>query len=327
MGAAESRPAPERSGTQTQYRLTAGEPKQGYHVIRVAQESPAQVAGVCVLGEANASEPFFDFCIGINGQPLVNMSSDPRHVQDTTASEARAAWSMVEQHEGQAIVLNVWNSKRQEYRGACEIFTADVTILPSRSWSTTTTTSHEEQPSLLGLTVRLCSPANTINHVWHILDVLEGSPADSAGLVPYGDYVIGWTGGPLQHENDFFQLIEHYTNRHIALYVYNSDYDHTREVVIVPNRHWGGEGLLGCGIGYGLLRTCSTTNTDRIPKPAQQQYEDNTDATTWDPAASPAPTAQAPRLAQPPTESHLAPAPTAQSHVGVTLNMHAEEEE
>lgn len=31
-----------------------------------------------------------------------------------------------------------------------------------------------------------------------------------------------------------------------------------REVVLVPNRQWGGEGLLGCGIGYGLLH--------RIPK-------------------------------------------------------------
>lgn len=32
-----------------------------------------------------------------------------------------------------------------------------------------------------------------------------------------------------------------------------------REVVLVPNRKWGGEGLLGSGIGYGLLH--------RIPKP------------------------------------------------------------
>lgn len=26
-----------------------------------------------------------------------------------------------------------------------------------------------------------------------------------------------------------------------------------REVVLVPNRKWGGEGLLGCGVGFGLL--------------------------------------------------------------------------
>jgi len=96
----------------------------------------------------------------------------------------------------------------------------------------------------------------TISHTWHVLDVVEGSPADSAGLVPFGDYIIGWTGGPLQSEGDFFQLVEQSANTNLSLYVYNSDYDHTREVVIVPNRDWGGEGLLGCGIGYGLLRTC-----------------------------------------------------------------------
>lgn len=75
--------------------------------------------------------------------------------------------------------------------------------------------------------------------------------------MPYGDFVIGWTGGPLQSENDFFQLVEQYAGRNLALYVYNSDYDHTREVILVPNRAWGGDGLLGCGVGYGLLRTCS----------------------------------------------------------------------
>ena len=115
----------------------------------------------------------------------------------------------------------------------------------------------KERPSLLGLTLRLCCPSQTVNHVWHILDVFEGSPADSGGLVPYGDYVIGWTGGPLQSESDFIQLVHQQSNRNLSLYVYYSEYDHTREVIILPNRDWGGEGLLGCGIGYGLLRTFS----------------------------------------------------------------------
>lgn len=131
--------------------------------------------------------------------------------------------------------------------------TLDVRIVPSRKWSEKGT-SGNAQPSLLGLTLRLCNPTVSITHVWHILDVLEGSPADSAGLVPFGDYIIGWTGGPLESESDFFQLIEHHAGRNLAVYVYNRDYDHTREVIIMPNRDWGGEGLLGCGVGYGLLR-------------------------------------------------------------------------
>ena len=39
-----------------------------------------------------------------------------------------------------------------------------------------------------------------------------------------------------------------------------------REVVLVPNRMWGGEGLLGCGVGFGLLH--------RIPKPSSEQQYD-----------------------------------------------------
>jgi hypothetical protein len=29
-----------------------------------------------------------------------------------------------------------------------------------------------------------------------------------AGLVPYGDWVIGWAGGVLNHENDFYDVVE-----------------------------------------------------------------------------------------------------------------------
>ncbi|KAK7056982.1 hypothetical protein VNI00_002700 [Paramarasmius palmivorus] len=38
-----------------------------------------------------------------------------------------------------------------------------------------------------------------------------------------------------------------------------------REVVLVPNRHWGGEGLLGCVFGYGLLHRIPPQNGDRVP--------------------------------------------------------------
>lgn len=140
--------------------------------------------------------------------------------------------------------------------------TADVTLIPSRSWSTSSASSSSDpaaQPSLLGLTLRPCAPHLALSSVWHILDILESSPAESAGLVPFGDYVIGWAGGVLRNEGDFYELVESHEGRPLRLYVYNADYDHTREVIIVPNREWGGEGLLGCGVGFGLLH--------RIPRP------------------------------------------------------------
>jgi len=85
---------------------------------------------------------------------------------------------------------------------------------------------------------------------------LDGSPASSAGLVPFGDYIIGWAGGSLGQggEGDFYELIESHQDKPLRLFVYNSDLEITRETVLLPNRQWGGEGLLGCGVGYGLLR-------------------------------------------------------------------------
>ena len=47
-----------------------------------------------------------------------------------------------------------------------------------------------------------------MDNVWHVLDVIEGSPAESAGLVPMGDWVLGWSGGVLSQENDFYELVE-----------------------------------------------------------------------------------------------------------------------
>jgi hypothetical protein len=64
------------------------------------------------------------------------------------------------------------------------------------------------QPSLLGLNMRICEPEFALENVWHVLDVLEGSPAESAGLVPYGDWIIGWSGGVLGAEGDFYDVVE-----------------------------------------------------------------------------------------------------------------------
>jgi hypothetical protein len=104
-----------------------------------------------------------------------------------------------------------------------------VPIIPSRVWSQRNNEPQKSpsnaQPSLLGLSMRLCRPETASDNVWHVLDVLEGSPAESAGLVPMGDWIlgrvslfirfaelsnlrIGWSGGVLSAENDFYDLVE-----------------------------------------------------------------------------------------------------------------------
>lgn len=88
--------------------------------------------------------------------------------------------------------------------------TTVVSITPSRAWSQnpSQTADPQFQPSLLGLSMRICEPEFALDNVWHVLDVVEGSPAESAGLVPYGDYITGWSGGVLGAENDFYDLVE-----------------------------------------------------------------------------------------------------------------------
>ena len=90
-----------------------------------------------------------------------------------------------------------------------------VKITPSRMWSQQSLAANASkdavpgmQPSLLGLSMRICEPEFALENVWHVLDVLEGSPAESAGLVPYGDWIIGWSGGVLGAESDFYDVVE-----------------------------------------------------------------------------------------------------------------------
>ena len=102
---------------------------------------------------------------------------------------------------------------------------------------------------------------------------------------PYTDYIIG-ADSVLHESEDLFTLIEAHEARPLKLYVYNTETDHCREVsfqnmstnnqlgliipilqsnqfyifktslvqvTITPNGAWGGEGSMGCGIGYGYL--------------------------------------------------------------------------
>jgi len=65
---------------------------------------------------------------------------------------------------------------------------ADVVVTPSRTWVEEAMRANgedpaeegeeEKKPSLLGLSLRVCNPARALESVYHVLDVLEGSPAE-----------------------------------------------------------------------------------------------------------------------------------------------------
>ncbi|XP_077544201.1 Golgi reassembly-stacking protein 2 isoform X2 [Haemaphysalis longicornis] len=196
---------------------------EGYHVLRVQENSPGHKAGL---------EAFFDFIVAI-GNTRLNQDNDV--LKDVLKANIE-----------KPIVMTVYSSKTQMVR--------DVEIVPSSMWG-----GH----GLLGVSIRFCSFEGANENVWHVLDVSPHSPAEAAGLRPFGDYIIG-SDSVLHESEDLFTLIDAHEGRPLKLYVYNTDTDGCREVTITPNKSWGGDGCLGCGIGYGYLHRIPTKPASKV---------------------------------------------------------------
>lgn len=109
--------------------------------------------------------------------------------------------------------------------------------------------------------------------VWHILDVAPNSPADTAGLLPYGDYIIGSPEGLVRGESGLGELVEDYLTRPLRLFVYNHEYNVTRLVTIQPSRSWGGSGALGCVLGFGALHRIPASLEEPPQGPGETLFE------------------------------------------------------
>lgn len=190
---------------------------EGYHVLRVQENSPGHRAGL---------EPFFDFIVSINDTRL---NKDNDTLKDLLKASVEKPLRML-----------VYSSKTLELR--------ESTVTPSNMWG---------GQGLLGVSIRFCSFEGANENVWHVLEVEPNSPAALAGLRPHTDYIIG-ADTVMNESEDLFSLIETHEGKGLKLYVYNTDTDNCREVVITPNGAWGGEGSLGCGIGYGYLHRIPT---------------------------------------------------------------------
>lgn len=103
----------------------------------------------------------------------------------------------------------------------------------------------------LGVALRWCPTHPTIENVYHVLDVAANSPAARAGLRSQQDYIVGTPEGIVRGETGMSELIEDHLGRPLKLYVFNAHYNTTRQVIIVANKQWGGQGSMGCGIGFG----------------------------------------------------------------------------
>jgi hypothetical protein len=83
--------------------------------------------------------------------------------------------------------------------------------------------------------------------------VHDNSPAHNAGLISEEDYVIASPDLLLRSEDEFYQLITQNTRRQVKLIVFNGKKEELREITIVPDFEWGGEGCLGCDVGSGMV--------------------------------------------------------------------------
>lgn len=74
----------------------------------------------------------------------------------------------------------------------------------------------------------------------------------------------------LNHADDLISLVQVHANegKPLKLYVYNVDADVVREVTLTPNSAWGGEGSLGCDIGYGYLHRIPVSE-ERVERKTQ----------------------------------------------------------
>ncbi|CAB3361368.1 Hypothetical predicted protein [Cloeon dipterum] len=177
----------------------------------------------------------------------------------------------------------VYSSKTQSVRS--------LQVRPNANWG---------GQGLLGVSIRFCSFQGASENVWHVLDVQPNSPAEKAGLRSESDYIIG-ADSVLHESEDLYSLLEAHEGRALSLYVYNSEDDACRQLTLIPNRIWGGEGSLGCGIAFGYLH--------RIPirrqQPQQHQLAPKTPSPEHTPDLPSAPSAPS----EDPAVENLAPPP------------------
>ncbi|KAJ8268016.1 hypothetical protein COCON_G00131880 [Conger conger] len=190
-------------------------------------------------------EPFFDFIISI-GNARLNRENDMLKDQ---------------------LQANIENPVKMEVYSTKAMSVRELEVVPSNMWG---------GQGLLGASVRFCSFQGANENVWHVLDVDPNSPAAIAGLRAHTDFIVG-ADQVLQDSEDFFSLIEAHEGKPLKLLVYNTETDQCRDVLVTPNGAWGGEGSLGCGIGYGYLHRIPNrpvtpkTSTASTPSPLPEE--------------------------------------------------------
>jgi hypothetical protein len=193
---------------------------RGYRVLALHEGSPTSQGGIV---------PFLDVIVAADGCVL--------------SSDFAAFSRTIKEFEARPLTLTLFNTKMGCLR--------DTTFVPHTGWG---------GEGLLGMTIKLDAFDHWEEGVAHVLQVEPGSPGQQAALEPFSDYVVGALVGNGQASqfadaDEMAELVREAAElrRGLTLFVYNSATDVVRRAVVHPREGWGGEGLLGCGIGFGYL--------------------------------------------------------------------------
>ena len=191
----------------------------GYRVLGVQASSPASTVGLV---------SFFDFIIEANGEPLWN-------------KEVSYFVNLIKEFEDRELPLLVYNCKDHSVR--------EVHIIPTNKWP---------GEGRLGVAIRFDSYHDAEERLCRVLEVERDSPAELAGLDQYNDYLLGTAEIGFSDTDVLFEELRLNVDRTTEFYVYNSDTDEVRVVVVMPNQQWGGDGLLGANVACGYLHRLPT---------------------------------------------------------------------
>lgn len=168
--------------------------------------------------------------------------------------------SYLEKHENIQIELEIYNLAENKIR--------KIHVVPSKN----------NGKSMLGVDVILEKIDNNYFGALHILNLYVNSPFDKAGICPLTDYILGTNRQIFNSITDFESYIKCFDKSIVQLVVYSSKTEKTRNVFVIPNKNWGGDGYLGGDIAIGtqhLIPKRKPKMNDESPKAAN--YIGNTE--------------------------------------------------
>lgn len=198
-------------------------------------------------------QSYFDYIVGINDDAVPMISNQhgyfyPDYHRITQILNASA---------NSTLKLNVWSAKGGTFRDEyISVLSKDETKLEDVSLSSGSMKESERAFQTLGFKVQW-SPLIAATFTYHILNInSHAGPAAQSGLIPDEDYIIGCQDGLLATGGETLlqDIVRSRANHDLQLYVYNMVHDCVRPITV----HIGGDGRLGCNVGYGFLHRIPT---------------------------------------------------------------------